>query len=731
MQRIAAAFNRFTYGEVSQLIIARDDLDKYEAGCQKVENFIPLLQGPLRRRGGTRFIAKAGNGLNPVALVDFTFSETTAYLLEIGDRYLRIFYRGEAVLDSTGSEPYSIGTPWTQADLFDENGVQLLKWVQSGDVMYLVCPGQPPQKLSRHGHIDWRLEKLPGWGSRPNAQCIAIFRERLVLAAGRSIYFSQSGAFENFGSEETGANNVAFFQPENPDQEDQYQGKFTVGEANKVLIYEQYQGNTFVIVTRVTVAFAAGEAIFNLSGSRMVSVSLAPGVEAFSEITFSSIGTPAFGGMVIDEENGVITMGTENLGALPATATFPTPITGALSEGTSAGAKTMTYAVNGSAAITADDPIEISLMHEALWMVPVDALAVGTAGDEYHIGETVSTEPFGPDNIKVTPETRYGSAPVQALRAGSTLMFVQRSGRKVRELVYNYASEAYSALDSTLAAEHITRPVDGSGGGLTALVWQAEPIETLWGVRSDGILIGLTFNSDQAMLAWHRHILGGGGKIRHIAVLPSAFGTDDEVYLCVEREINGEAVQYIERMERGYYEGEDQDKAFYVDCGITISGEGLTEVGGLEHLEGQTVQIVGDGAAKEPQTVSNGKVYLNYPADVVHVGLGYVSRVLTLPMNFVLQDGITHQRIKRFIGTQLRLIYSSGGFIGDGKGNMQKIEHRTNNMRMDTAVPLFTGDIYINWPGGYGLESNIEITNGEPLPMTIAAVYPVIAAGNA
>lgn len=767
MQKIAAAINRFIFGEVSPLIISRDDLDKYPAGCQTLENFIPLIQGPIRRRGGTRLVSGEDGDIPPVqnrplrastrrvgtpapvALVDFVFSETTSYLLAIGDKTLSVYFRDERILPDGVST--TIPAPWLQADLFDENGVMMLKWVQSGDVLYVVAPGQPPQKISRFGHNDWRIEPLPGWGNRPNGQAITIFRERLCIAAGRKIYFSQAGAFENFGAEAAGQDTVSFSQPDSIVQAKEYWGKFEVTAADRTIVYTNYIGDSVIVGTKVTITFTEGDAVFNVVNQRQINVTLAPGKTAFGPITFSSIGVPTDAGLDVDEASGVITMGLEEypggagFESTPGTATFGGAISGTASFGSSAGAMTKTFVVDGISSINSGDPLDVELMHPALWLVPVDTLAVGTAGDEYHIGETVLSEPFGPDNVKVTPETSYGSAPIQALRAGSSLLFVQRSSRKVREFIYNYASESYSAIDVTLAAEHITKPALGAAGGLVGMVWQAEPIETLWCVRSDGLLVGLTFNNDQSMLAWHRHILGGGsdinaapsqeyGKIKSIAVLPGVFGIQDTVYMCVERTIEGQIVYYVEKLERGYHEGEDPANLFYVDCGITASIENeLIDgfvVSGLEHLEGQVVSILADGAVQPNQVVEGGKITLRYKASVVQVGLPFESQVRTLPLSFVLQDGVTTTRTKRFIGTTLRMIESVGGKIGNDD-TVIGMEFRTGQQKMNEPIPLFTGDHYISWPGGFGVESFVKVTQSDPLPLIIAGIYPIIHVGNA
>ena len=46
-------------GEYTPRIDARADIEKYLSGCRKLENFIPLIYGPVERRPGTRFVKEA------------------------------------------------------------------------------------------------------------------------------------------------------------------------------------------------------------------------------------------------------------------------------------------------------------------------------------------------------------------------------------------------------------------------------------------------------------------------------------------------------------------------------------------------------------------------------------------------------------------------------------------------------------------------------------------------
>lgn len=710
MVKLGHIINRFTMGEVSPLLAGRVDLAKYPASCKTMLNFIPLLQGPVRRRGGTRFIAQSGNGDQPVALIDFAFSETTTYIVELGDKYARFFYQGAPVMD--GAEIYQIETPWSQDDIFRPDGLCALKWVQSGDVMYLVCPTCPPQKLMRYGHTDWRIEALPNWAydedadeseaeARPNPTAIALWRERLVLGAGQTLYMSQSGAFENFRLSSRvipGAvlTVIAGGYPA------------TIDETAGTVTY--YSGASIVAVA----SFQPGEAVFSQAGN-VITVAPTDAKRGLSRIDFGGLyagwtikTNPLVGELVVQ---GVIKLAVD-------------PNKSTISADPAVDAN-LGYIVRGSdVPVAADDPIEIGVYSEQMdrieWLVPSDGLLVGTSGGEFIVGETTNVDPLGPENIKVSPETNFGSAPIQALRVGSVVFFVQRAGRRVRQFVYAFADDNYDAADVTAAAEHITR------GGLMAMAWQSEPVETLWSVRPDGQLIGFSFSREQELSAWHRHQLGGGGAVSHLAVIPAAQGGLDEIWLSVKREVAGETVYYIERMEEGWDigGGGDQAEAFFVDSGLTVRGAQMTEVVGLAHLEGHEVAILGDGGVQPPRVVTGGKIDLQYPADVVQVGLPYESVVTTVNFEAQMQDGTAQTRIKRFTKVYLRLVESGGGAVVAMSGGQYGLEYRGGSGRMDKAVDLFTGDKGFDWPGGYETDGIITVRQDFPLPFVLAAIIP-------
>lgn len=159
MPRAKPILTSFNGGELSPLLDGRVDQDKYFTGCKTLTNFIPTVQGPARRRGGTRFVGLVKVAAKRAWLADFVFSAGQAYALEFGDNYLRFWTNRGQLLGGDGVSPYEVVTPYSEADLITAEGTFALRTLQSSDVMWIVhSEGKhPPYRLSRRDAIDWTL----------------------------------------------------------------------------------------------------------------------------------------------------------------------------------------------------------------------------------------------------------------------------------------------------------------------------------------------------------------------------------------------------------------------------------------------------------------------------------------------------------------------------------------------------------------------------------------------
>lgn len=148
--------NAFNSGEMSPLLEGRTDIEKYYSGCRTLENFLVMSYGGITRRPGTYYIASAKNSDEACRLIPFEYSSEQAYIIEIGDEYMRFYKDGGQILDAN-SNTYEISTPYDT-----DNGTDLfeMQYIQSADVMYIVHPNYAPRKLTRTAHASWTLTEI-------------------------------------------------------------------------------------------------------------------------------------------------------------------------------------------------------------------------------------------------------------------------------------------------------------------------------------------------------------------------------------------------------------------------------------------------------------------------------------------------------------------------------------------------------------------------------------------
>lgn len=163
MSKASPMIGNFNSGELSPMLDGRVDFNKYASGASELENFIPTVQGPIVRRGGTRFVHEVKNSAQRVFLYTFEFSVDQAYVIEFGNLYAR-FYTWDAVtkvrgiLESSPGVPVEVVTPYTTADLFNADGTPKLGLAQSGDILYIAHPLYQQRMLSRTSAIAFSLD---------------------------------------------------------------------------------------------------------------------------------------------------------------------------------------------------------------------------------------------------------------------------------------------------------------------------------------------------------------------------------------------------------------------------------------------------------------------------------------------------------------------------------------------------------------------------------------------
>lgn len=147
---------------------------------------------------------------------------------------------------------------------------------------------------------------------------------------------------------------------------------------------------------------------------------------------------------------------------------------------------------------------------------------------------------------------------------------------------------------------------------------------------------------------------------------------------------------------------------------------------GLDHLEGETVSVLADGAVQSPQQISGGVITLAEAAGTVIAGLPYTHVYESLKWEAGAVSGTAQGQTKRIHGVTMMLLDSLNARIGPRRGALRPVPFRTGADAMNTAVPLFTGEKYIEFDGDYATDTRVVIEGDDPLPFTILAVAPVI-----
>lgn len=379
--------------------------------------------------------------------------------------------------------------------------------------------------------------------------------------------------------------------------------------------------------------------------------------------------------------------------------------------------------------VTDDGPFSYTLdaedVNAIVWLASMRVLMAGTSNAEWRIcGGTSVNGPITPSSVQATQETKYGSGPVPPESVGNVLLFAQPQGNasspptKIRELTYFFADDSYVAPDLTIMAEHITR------GGIVDLAFQKDPQQMLWAVRADGTLLAMIYERAEKVVGWSRQVTDG--IVESVCVIPGKLQA--ELWLVVQRQINGATVRYVEMMEALDWTQLSADGdlayAFFVDCGLSYDGPFMNVFGGLDHLEGETVVGLVDGRVSAPAVVGGGQVTLPSGGSVVQLGLPYKGTYQTLRPEGGSRQGTSQGKKKRLHEVWLRLLNSWGGLVGPDAEHLEPIMPRLAEAYMDTEPVLQTGDVKALYRGDYETGGQVTVVQDLPLPFTICAQMP-------
>lgn len=222
----------------------------------------------------------------------------------------------------------------------------------------------------------------------------------------------------------------------------------------------------------------------------------------------------------------------------------------------------------------------------------------------------------------------------------------------------------------------------------------------------------------------------GIALVESLSIIPSTTSGEDELWMIVQRTVNGSTRRYVEFMEARFDtdEGKTQATAFFVDSGLSYDGSATATVSGLDHLLNDTVHFLGNGDVYSTQAVTgysvgySGLSSISPTVEKAQIGLPYYSTIKTLRPEAGSDDGVAQGKMKRVFEVTIRFIQTLGAFVGPLTSELDELQFRQGSDPMDSAPPLFTGDKTIKFRGSWESEGQIVVQQKQPLPMHIAAI---------
>lgn len=742
--------NSFTAGELSPRLHGRSDLGKYANGVSRLLNHTVWAHGGAPRRMGSRFVASAMSSESRSRLVPFQFSTEQAYILEFGHQKMRVFMNRGQILNPDDSL-FEISTPWTEDDL------AALAWTQSADVMYLVHPGTAPQKLTRNGHANWSLASIsftanPFTAAGKYPRAVAFYEQRLVLAGTdekpQTLWFSVTDDYENFttGSDADKAieftiaadqvNTIRWLSPGR---------QLAIGTAGGEWICEGASGQPIapdtITVRRhsrtgsgqvAPVRVGAGAIFVQAAGRKMFELAYDFNSDAHIALDLTELAEHltrqglveiayqqepdsilwcvrkdgALLGFTYSKHQDVMSWHRHILGGT----TLDGPRIDDWNRNSPRGG-----AVESVACIPRPDD-----SGDDLWLVVRRTVNGETCRYIEHLES--SFEPRDPDDregmVYLDSCVEYRSQGYDGwwfpafMAYENPEMPVWTDDMFVRKASETVASQQGGRRNSPLSLnEELLPPFAPEDYRIDN---PPDPDASLMIADFRGILAsrGIDWPSGEFRIPAEdfEEWMVSGDPVR--VQLSSGYWLEGPVDLALMLTLNQQDYWCL---------GIRCDLSAFPDFAEILPAslvQTVDQLAGLDHLEGETVSVLADGAVHPERTVENGRIALASSVSAALAGFPYWSEIETLDLLPRAAQGAGRGKMKRVSTVDLDLFQSSGGQIGQAGGQMATLVARSVGDGMNSGPPLQTSMQRVPFPGNWNKEARVKTRQTLPLPFT-------------
>ena len=741
----------FASGEISPDVASRVDLGKYQNALLQALNVFIRPYGSAYRRPGTKALADIGSG--EVRLQEFAAPMgSNGFLLVFQPASLKV-YQG-SVLKAT------LATPYTGSDL------PKLRFAQSADTMFIASGTHPVQVLKRLTDTSWTMTDF---AENPGYFDTTTMTDGVTVtpsATTGTVTLTASGGV--FSSGQVG-NWIELDQSMDAKTKTLTQGTgngvsdsvLCGPEGWKIITHGTWAGTVDVEYSSDNVNWKTlrtynSDSDFNPSESGTfdeltyvrISASITSGTMkgSISNFPFTNRGTAKITAYTDSthvtakiKDAFISTSAADEwaFGSWSATYGYPSCVTFFQDRLCFAANDRKPYMVWMSrtgdyynfgtervdGTLTDDSAVGVSFItrrdFRILHLMAHSDLLVMTEGNEWIVS---GSEVVTPTNVTPRVQTSRGTTDVAPTMIGGQIIFVQRHGKTVRDMQYNFGSDSYDGMDLSILAKHITQDTT-----IIDSAYKQEPDYMMFFVLDDGTAACLTYVKEQNVYAWSR--ITTAGYITGVESVETAEGAD--VYMTVLREDNdGNQTQFLEGMTWAAH-SDFPDDYNCLDCVTDIDNVTPSTAIHVPRLANYTVDVLADGRAiKGIQLDENGDATLDVPASAVLVGLRYQSVFEMCNIEFQLNDGTLQGRRKKVSELILRLDKSLGGRVGIVKERTDVIKY---DELLQQDVTLYSGEKIVTVPntavGGFNDKGRAVIVSDDPYPLSISSIVRAVVPG--
>lgn len=663
MGRVWSLQSSFNRGELDPRLVGRKDIAAYYAGARNAQNVVTLVQGGVRRRNGTEFIHEDNDG----RVFNFSFSTEVNYCLLFTNLQCEVFKDG--VSQTTFVTPYTLAQ------------VKELDYIQSADTALLFHADVAPQEISRTSDVAWSIGAI-SFLNIPQYD-FADASSPTPTSEIQTLDFANQNEGDRYkiGLEGILTDDILFAGDDATNEE----------SIRTALIALPSTGGEGTITVTTDTPNDTYRVTFSGSSAKTWDLMTVTAIQVKDQ-PFEVFTVRIQAGVAQSEDAWSATRGW------PRTAVFHEArlwLGGTtFRPQTLWGSKVNFFFDFNKGKVRDDEGIDVTLdtdqVNAITGLFSNRSLQVFTSGGEFSVNES----PITPTNIAVLPQTNYGTKKVRPITVDGLTLFVQRTGKSLRNFFFVDESKAYSSSSVSVLASHlINDPIELAVSRGTSEV----DSNYVYIVNTDGTMAVFNTMASEDVNGFTEWVTNGD--------IVSATVVDDLLYTYVKRTIGGVDTYFLER--------EDTE----VTTDSSASATSTDTLTGLSHLEGETIDVVADGAYKGEFVVSGGQVTIDRQADELFGGLNFVPIVETMPLNTQLQNGPNAALPKRIVRAGVEL-YESNGVLVNG----QRIADKTMGVDVFEPPSPKTGleRVFLQ---GWDIESTLTITQDEPMPMQILAAY--------